>query len=269
MTATRNYQLNSKQVHILKMLYKFRFISGVLLGNYRGDYDQAAANKALNTLVRKGYVDKLYDSSYKLLGKAARYSLAAKSLTYLRDEHGVSEKALHVMYKNKTVSQAFIDHSLDIVSVYLAIRHRYPGIFHIFTRSELADFDYFPNPKPDMYLNRIKHSGSKTNEYIIDILDNPLFFVSKKRLQALVDHFDEGEWEAETENSYPTILLICKDQKLEQKLLDHANKVLDAMGIDEEELTIFTTTLKVMQTSSPGNLAIWTSVYDSTKRIRI
>jgi len=256
----QRYSLNAKQIHVLKLMYKFRFVTSSLLARYKG-ISRIASNKALKILLEQKYIGMHYDRSYKIQGKGAYYYLAPKALTLLKDSHQANEQVLHAMYKNKTVGQDFIDHNLDVYKVYLVLRDSYPGTFHIFTKSELADFTYFPETRPDLYLNRITPVDDLQDQYIVEVFSaTSQPFVMKNRFKALLEHNDSGEWEAEAETDYPTILLVCPKASHEESLQAEIAKALDNAGIDE--LFVYTTTLKALMASNGAQKTIWSDAQD-------
>ncbi len=258
MPDVKDYRLNAKQVHVLKLVYKFRFMTAPLLASYRNDSNSTVTNIALKKLVAKGYLERNYDKSYKFQFRAASYYLLPKAMNLLKTEHEFDPKSLHTMYNNNNLSLSYINRYVDALRIFLAIRQTYPGTFHMFTKTELTKYDYFPDKKPDLCLTRIKPSDKQPNEYLLEILGNDPLFVLKKRINDYIEHFDSGDWEAETENNYPAILLVCSDGKTETKLQEHLSKVFDNTGIDD--LTVLTTTLKALQNSGSQNRAVWTEV---------
>lgn len=256
----RLYKLNDKQIHILKITYKFRFVTSGLLARYKGLSNYSVMNKALAILVERGYLHRKYEDDYRIQGKSASYSLNAKGISYLRDEQAIYEQVLHSYYKNKSVTQTFVDHNLDVFAAYIALRDSYPGTFRIFTKAELAIFDFFPKAKPDIYMNRVKHKDGSQNEFMLDVLSDTQLFVLKKRFTALLEHFESGDWEAESETIYPSILLVCTDAGVERRLQTHIAKVLENAGIDELELKVYTTIIKNLLDSDTIHPAIWSDV---------
>ncbi len=252
--SSHRNNLTPNQIHILKLIHKFRYVSVPLLSKYK-KVQPSAINKSLATLADLGYIGRNYDASYNLQGKAASYYLMPKALLYLRDNYGFNERVLHNMYKDKAASPEFISHSLDAFAIYLALRDSYPDTFHIFTKTELADFDYFMSPRPDLYLNRIKPQDNVQNEFVLELFTNSQFFVIKKRITAIIEHFESGDWEAEAETAYPTVLLVCAEPKAEKRLQHHVAKTLDNEGIDE--LTVYTTNLKTLNASTAATRTIW------------
>ncbi len=257
---THKLRLNQKQWHLLKMCYKFRFVTAALLARYK-KVRVSAVNKSLVVLVDAGYLGRKYDKDYRIQGKGAVYYLTPKSLALLKDLETTEDNVLHAQYKNKTASSAFIDQNLNALSVYLSLRNTYPETFHIFTKPELAAYGYFPLPRPTLYLNRVQRATKQPNEYMLELFPDTQFFVIKKRLDALVEHFDSGDWEAGAETEYPTILLVAPDARTEQKLQDQSVKIFDNSGIDD--LTILTTTLNALKTASQPE--IWSDVNEPGK----
>src|SRR5665213_3675521 len=116
MQTTHKYNpLNPKQLRLLKLIYKFRFITVPLLLEYKGVSSLASLRSALQLLVDQKYLARRYSSRDKLLGKAARYYLAPAALTYLSDEHHMNKAVLHNMYSSKTAGESFISHNLDVM----------------------------------------------------------------------------------------------------------------------------------------------------------
>ncbi len=245
-------KLNSKQVHLLKLLFKFRFASAELLARQK-KVSPRSVNNTLSILMDQGYISRRYDKSYKLLGKPASYFLVSKGLKLLRDEHSLSQKALHLMYKNKSLSQSFVDHNLNVFTACLNLREAYKDTFSIFTKSETAELDYMPEKLPDLYLSRKEPAEDQPNEYLLDIFTDTQFFIIKKRIDAYVEHFESGDW---PNNQYPTILIACQDARTEEKLHKHIQTALDNNYIDEEDLRFMTTSTKSLLDGATKD--IWT-----------
>ena len=262
----RHYNLNAKQIRVLELTYKFRFITSSLLAQYKGLKSRHSAYRRLENLYSQGYLGKRQERNDHFQNKGSRYYLTPKALIYLRDNRRLSEPALHSMYKNKSIGSAFIDHAIDILRAYLSLRSSYPDVFYIFTAAELSSYDYFPSPKPDLYLNRVKYQKG-TNEFMFYLEhDNPSF-VTKKRFDKLLEHFDSGEWEAELGTPYPTILFVLGDSGSERRIQHYITDKLSDAGIDD--LACYTTTVKALLNSQNTNAQILSSVNQPEKLISL
>ena len=254
--------INKTQIHTLKLTFKFRFVTAPLLVSvFKIKKSRQSVYQTLEILLAQDYVGKLYDSSYRIMGKQARYYLRPKAVRLLSDELKLDDRALAATYKNRSLSTSFISRTLDAVKVYVSLTGSYPETFRIFARSELSRSDYFPSPKPDLYLKRIKPIKNRTREYMLDVFtDTPLFAI-RKRIDAYTEHFDEGEWEAATDRDYPVILILARDEAQERQLRRYIARRLDSEGLDGE-LTFYTASLRALLDTKNQELAIWRDVME-------
>lgn len=238
-TTSRHNKLNSKQIQLLKLLYKFRYLNSPLLAQYK-NINQSSARRSLKVLYDQKYINRRYSKEYKLIGKAPSYFLAPKAITLLKSNYQMNPVVLQNMYKSKSLTDSFIDHNLDILNAYIGIRDSYLDTFNIFTKNELTDYDYFPSDKSDLYLHRIKVSATKPNDYLLCIYTDTAVYFIKKKVSSYIDHFDSNIWQDKTGTNYPTILIACPNSVSENNLRVNLIKILDNMGIDN--LNIYTTT---------------------------
>ena len=258
--STIHNPLNSKQLHILKLVHKFRFITAPLLTQYKNLKSRQAMYATLELLAKQEYLSKRIDKSIAFQNKGASYFLAPKAFKVLRETHSADEKSLHAMYNNKRVAESFVDHFIEIIRFYLVLRDSYPGTFHLFTYSELFKYGELPaDPRPDLYLNCIAAKGDPKQYILYSFTDKRLFAI-KKDFDALIEHFDSGDWEAESETDYPTVLLVCADSRAEESVRRYIAAKLDNTGIDD--LEVLTTSSKGLLNSNRANRAIWSDVLE-------
>jgi hypothetical protein len=211
-------------------------------------------------------VDRKYDNTFRIERKSAYYYLTKDGMRYLRENFSVDERAIHTMYKNASVSETYAQHCLDIFRAYLSLHTKYPETFTIHTRPEVLEFDHMPDPTPDLSLDRSNVYDSGTYEYLLDILTNTQFFIIKKRIDLYVKHFDDGEW---TKGAYPTVLIVCDNSNVEDKIARYVQKQLDDNYIDERVLVFKTTTKKALFDSDHTNRAIWSTTAHPQKTINL
>jgi DNA-binding MarR family transcriptional regulator len=240
------YSLNQKQLHILMLIYKFRFITIPLLTNYK-NLKSNSLQRNLDILLKEKYVYKRFNLTYKIDRKPAIYWLTAKGVAVFKDDPRFNPSVLHSYYKNKSLSDEFIQHNLDTFTVYNAIKNTHKDKFEMFTKQEITHFTDFPEAKPDIYLR-----GPK--EYFIVLAHDMQTFILKKRLKEYIVHSEEIGWGS---GNYPTLLFILKTHANETRFLYFAGNLLDGAGIDPDELPIAVTTLKaISQTAHISE--IWT-----------
>jgi predicted transcriptional regulator len=254
--VTRRNKLNDNQIKLLKLLYKFRFVTAELVAEHKA-IRRSAVNNSFSILLDQELIARRYDNSYKLQGKGATYYLTPKAVRLLRDSYKLNETTSRTMLKNKRLSEVFVKHNLTIMAAYLNLRGTYPDIFNVFSKSELGDLDYFPEPKPDLYLSRKKPGGNAHNEYMLDIFSDNRLFIIKKRIDVYIDHYDSGDW---GEEEYPTILLVCPDSRTEQRTQKYVESLL-------EDFDLLTTTKDALLNKHTKETAIWTDVFNPEELI--
>jgi len=253
------YALNKKQIHTLTMLFKFRFVTGSLLSSYKGLKRPDSLNQTFKILIAQDYVAKFQPTNDPFHTKGARYYLTPKAIKLLIKEHNIPEYSLRPQRRNNKLTEEFIDHHVEIMRAYIVLRDRYDEEFQIFTRSELAGHDYFPKPKPDMFLRREKRKKNSPDRYMLDICITVPLFIIKKRIKALIQHYDSGDWSDETNTDYPALLLVCKDNRIASSLWRYIRNILEDAGMDEE-LFFSTTTMEELLNLKKHKGEIWRKV---------
>lgn len=254
MSAGRGkYKLNSKQLRLLGLLYKFRFVTVPLLTEYLG-LKSNSVTRSLKVLQEQEYIGCKYEPSWRIDRKPAVYYLDKKALNLLKDDPENDPRILHAYYKNKGLNEETRGHYLDTLAAYNALRATHNDSYYMFTKSELASFEDFPDNKPDLYLRKADNSS----EYFITLAHDVQPFLTRKRMAEYIEHSEEEGWSS---GRYPGLLFVLKTGSHERQLLEHAEKVLDSAGIHNEELPIGTTTIKAL-TQKPYTAAIWTFVGD-------
>jgi hypothetical protein len=211
-------KLNAEQLEVLELLYKFRFGSNDLIAQYFGKKDRSFVFKRLSILLEQGLIGKRFDSSYRIQGKPAAYYLTPAGARVLQGQH---EEAINIkaIYKDKTVSDQFVRHSLDLLVVYNQLKAQYGDRFKFFTRANLnrEQFDYFPQPLPDAYI-RLRLGGEEKQFFLDMFYDDQPFFAAARKIKRHVEYAESGEWD-ETGTNLPAALIVCESVGLQKRLL--------------------------------------------------
>ncbi|HEX7963049.1 MAG TPA: replication-relaxation family protein [Candidatus Saccharimonadales bacterium] len=255
----------SKQLAVLKLLYRFRFGTTDLLARALELKDGRYIHTRLEALVGQEYVGKNYDSTYKLEGKPATYYLLPKAFAALKKQHKatgkeLSGKTLRNAYKDKEASNEFIARKLAVFAIYDRLRATHGANLKFWTKDQL-NFDkyaYFPKPMPDVYLT-ILPEGIRPRErcFFLNYLDDDTpFFVHVRRLQKYIEYVQAEEWEDTTSSKLRGVLLVCESTGL----LKRIRKKL-AQVIDEDEIPRFCyTTLQALKDSTKEDDEVWQMV---------
>ena len=239
--------LNSNQVRLLKVIFKFRFVSVPLLSEYLGK-DKSTVYEQLLVLSSQGYIAKNYDSSYRLPPRPATYALAAKGIKYLRDSTDLGQTALRNMYKNKVARESLVQMSLRNFELCLKLERQCPDTFEIFTKSEFSQYDQFLRPSSDLWLRRKQKQQDKPDSYLVEFIDVGTFsWILRKRIQAHQDFFDEQDAEV-----YPYVLFVTGNDSTERRI----QRMLENCFADFE---FYTTTAERLATDT---IKIWRQVFE-------
>lgn len=243
-----HYNLNATQQHILTLLYKFRYTTIPLLTKYK-NLKSNSLQRNLDILLKKEYIGRKFEPLFKIDRKPAIYFLSAKGVALLNGDSRFNSSVLHSFYKNKSLSQAFMQHSIDTLAIFNALKQDYGDTYQMFTRQELAEFDELPEAKPDLYLR-----GG--HEYFVTLAHDVQPYLIRKRLAEYIEHSEEEGWSG---GVYPALLFVFADSNNEVRFLDFAKSALESAGIDTDELIIATTTMKAL-TMPLREIKIWTYI---------
>ncbi len=246
-------QLNDGQLEILELLYRFRFGSRELIVESLGKYGSDMFRR-LRVLEEQGFVGKHFASSYRLQGKPAAYYLLPKGGRVLKERQLAEDKALKLIYKDKTASEQFIGRSLTLFEMSLQLQACYGETLGYTSKSELAParFDYFPQPLPDAYIGLEEENLQR--DYLLEYFEfaRPLV-VMVGRVKRLLEYADSNQWEAATKDELPAILLVC-DTPTQQKRLQ--KRLAGMPAVDRADTPIYTTTRSAVATITDDD-RIW------------
>jgi hypothetical protein len=247
--------LNNQQAFTLYLLYRFRFATNEQLTRYRHQSNTALTYSRLRILAEQGLIDKRYDKTYKLRGRPAAYYLTPKGARSLKSTAYASrmhDRAIKAFYKNKTVSETYIDHSLNIVETCIKLQELYgDAVGGAFTRTELLPHPIFPKWKPDILL-RLKHETGDVH-FFLDVFDDTQpFFVHVRKVRSYIEYASGGEWPTNT--AFPPLLAICSDTHAERKLRRQIRKALYESW---ENILYATTTRETFNHASAEEHVIW------------
>ena len=146
--------LKKGQIDILEGLYGCRFCSCKLLADRLGITSGSNLHEKLNVLMKHGFVDRRYDKSFRLRGMPAAYYVTPKGLRQLQLIHGrerITDAIVKAGYRDRVVSQAFVNHAVSVYMYTNQLRHRYP-LLEVLLRREMMLCSYVPANPPDAFL---------------------------------------------------------------------------------------------------------------------
>lgn len=256
--------LNATQLAILHELYRFRIGTTHLLSTALQTTNKNLLNRKLTVLLEQNYIARIYDPSYRLSHKHASFFLTAKGVKELKNtpESNYSPRVLANIKRLKHPSDKFVEHALGVFEACNLIKARIGDNARLFTKSELADFEYFPEQRPDTFIRLKTVHGEQ--QFILEYLEtNTPFRVILGKLKSYIKYSDEGEWEV-TNSPLPPVLLVCDSAVLEKRVQKYGMTAIEEA--DDEVLRFFTSNLPALQAQAK---LLWTSLQDLDEKLEL
>lgn len=247
-------RLTNQQQRLLKLVYKFRFITAPLLAKLltiRHDttYD------SLRTLHKLELLERVYKESWRIDRRPAYYYLSKKGVTTVKKLLELNDNAVNSLYNDSKASPDFIQECLNNLVCYIAIKKHLPTDSVIRTKTEINRFKVFPKQRPELY---VKTPGGN-EAFIIIVPDKLPYFVNKRR-DEYIEHSEEEGWRG----TYPIMAYVFKDSRSKLGFLYKAQKKLEELGYDENEISIIATDIKqLVNGDNPG----WSNAFNPTKYV--
>lgn len=258
--------LNSDQLKLLQYLCKYRFSSSQHIALYFNKPSGKYVQNRLKILEDQGLVAKRYDKSYKLKGQPAAYYLLPKAARLLKAQNpdNITDQGIKNRYKDKTASDSFINHCLNVCGSYLHLKTIYGADLKSFTSHDirLNGFDNYPRWLPDVMMTL--PGGAEDNGHIkrffLDYFEATTpFFVLVRRVKSYLTYAESEDWGVDT--PLPTILFITETPAIQKRLRKRIHKQLDEAW-DEEAALFYTTTKDQLFQSHVSSEPIWQAATD-------
>ncbi len=253
-------KLNTEQLEVLELLYKFRFGTNDLLAQYFGKKDRSFVYKRMAILLEQGLIGKRFEPNYRLQGKPAAYYLTPEGARKLQ-VLGNIDLNVRAIYKDKTVSEQFVSSSLELFAIYNQLKAQYGSGLKFFTKATMnhEQYDYFPHPLPDAYI-RLDDKHFFLNVFY----DNEPHFVAQRKIKQYIKYDEDGDW-AVTETSLPTLLIVCESSRLAKRVQKYIAKASDDMWPDSEVMYAFTTRDGLFS----NDLAVWQQADEPEEKLTL
>lgn len=245
----KDQKLTGQQQRVLKLLFKFRFVSAGLLADVMG-IRRASVYEVLEQLINKGLATKVYKPAFRIDRKPAYYYLNKTGVTTVRKLMDVKESVVHALYKNDEMTDEFVNHSMKLTQCYIAIIRHLPTGTEIFSKAEINRYRQFPKNRPDLYIRT-----PDGQEAVVVLVDDKPAYITRKRLDEILTHSENEGWSGD----YPRICFVLKDNSSRFSFLYTTNKKLEGMGMDEDELPIRAVALPLLTVE---NAHAWSSPHN-------
>ena len=251
--------LNKQQVRTLHLLYWYRFCTARQLAHsFKKPSPKAIQNK-LQILEKQQLIGKRYDKSYRLVGRPAEYYITPKGARALEkaQPNTTNQWVTKSLYKNKTVSDDFLKHTIAVTDASQRFRAIYGDKVVILTKCYMVQFDYYPTWTPDLHIKILAKGETPTKHYFVDMWDGTKpFFVSVRKTRNYVNFKESSDWD--DDEQFPAMLAICETTQLQGKLNRQMKRILNDTWHDE--LIFATTTRQLLTEATKPTDKIWSRI---------
>lgn len=258
--ADKRSALKPGQITILELLYKYRFGSRQLVAESLSIKAGSSLHEKINVLIKHGLVGKRLDPKQRMANIPAAYYLTPtglRTLQALPNHEYITDAVIKSSYKDVSVGQPFISHTLEVYRFVNALSHQYPGL-KAYLRRDMARYSYFPENPPDAFLSL--KTGEVTRLFFLDVIaESTPRYIIERRVAGYGTFFDEGSWDV-TGSEPPMLLFITEKGTTETRTRHGAQAALRRLDLDEE-IEVYTTTYgALINLTEPTS--IWTSMED-------
>ena len=207
-------QTTPKQLNILLLLYRFRFLNRIQIQKLLNHKDPRRINTWLKDLTTRNIIGRKYSTKLLANTKPAIYHLATKSRAILLAQPDINEKLLKRVYREKTRSDKLINHCLLVADLYFLLDKQTQTNktkLHFYTKTDLVTHYYLPYKRPDAYI--AIESRRQTKRYFLEIIDEgtPRFMIRSK-INQYIEYFQANTWQNRTDHPNPTMLFVCPEE---------------------------------------------------------
>src|SRR5665213_3038168 len=138
-------KITNKQVEILELLYRYRFLNHIQIQTLLGHKDRKTINLWLKDLREKQCVEWIYSDHFLEKTKPAIYYLSSNGIRNLKTLQGDDDSAvyqpeeLHKRYKEGERSRIFIDRSILVAGCCVALEVQSGNSYTCITESDYLD----------------------------------------------------------------------------------------------------------------------------------
>lgn len=241
---TQTAKLKDRQLQILMLLYRFRFLNRTQIQKLLNHKNHTLVIHWLNELVKTKHI--VSEFKRQLGNVPSVYFLGTNGRKELLNRTDIKQKLLKRVYQEKKASSSFKNHSMAVADVYLSLLtlvKKNNAKLSFYTTVDLTDLKYLPLPHPDAFFSIQQKVFTK--RYFLDVF-NPQ--VSEKwlykRVKQYFKYYEEQYWQDHNKNQFPEIIFVCFDEKTKKTLIKYIKKSLDY----EENINFSLTSVEEIKT---------------------
>lgn len=201
--------ITKKQQEIITQIFRFRFLDRVQIQKLLNHKDYKTINLWLKDLTEKQYITKLYRSTQN--SKPSIYYMAKNGIIFIRKNTVNDSKYMQKYHLENKRSDGFITKQQLLADIYLDLKTRSNDevIFEMQLKSDYKNEpigEILSDLMPEAY---IEQKFTEEKSYFLEVFQDLPTERIRQRIKRYLFFLQSNEWEAETEKSLPTTLIIC------------------------------------------------------------
>lgn len=246
-------KITDKEREIINLISKFRFLNSIHIQKALGHKYHNRVNNWLKDLLDKELICKIEDK--KDITKPPIYCLSQKAKYILIEDGNINKNFLKWLYKEKDRDETFIEHHLSLADIYIFFlsKQKKNTTLNFFNKHELRTYKFFPEDLPDAYIST--KTNETSNRYFLNLFEEYTpKWVLRKKVKDYISYFEEGNWQSNTKEKFPKILLVSPDENTKKHLSFFIKSKINIF----EDLSFYLTTKNKLQDTNIEN--IWGKV---------
>jgi hypothetical protein len=256
---TKLPNITKTQHTIISLLFRFRFLDRTQIQKILNHKDYKTINDWLRDLSEKEYIGHIYPLGYPNHKKPV-YFLIKNGIALVKAENSGNAVIAQKLYREKDRSKSFIDSCQLLADIYLDLLSRNTADVD-FKMSVKNDYEnhalgeMLKDISPKAFIEQT--ANDETNQYFLEIFINCPKELLRMRIKRYISYYESSEWEPETGNPFPTVLIICPDDEIFAYVRRYTKTKIALL--DEPDLNIQLTEIsKVKEFGITGD--VWTKL---------
>jgi len=248
-TKLQTILITPQQQQILSLIYRFRFLDRQQIQQFMNHKNHKRILLWLNDLNEKKLIKTVETKSVIHNAKAKIYYLTKNVIPILASQDIIDKSLLQKLYREDDRSANFVNQCQLVAKIYLDLQNLATknDSYRMYVRSDYPNHEFSPllsELSPHAYIEQTK--AGKTKCCFLEILPDIPLERLRLRIKKYLSFYQNSEWEVETNQPFPNVLIVCPNQNLSLTLAAYVQRKIYQM--DEPDLVInFTTTDKVKE----------------------
>jgi ribosomal protein S8 len=248
-TKLQTIPITPQQQQILSLIYRFRFLDRTQIQQFMNHKNHKRILLWLNDLNEKKLIKTVEAKTIIHDAKAKIYYLTKNAIPILMAQDIADKSLLQKLYREDDRSPNFVNQCQLIAKIYLDLQNLTTKNYRylVYVKNDYSNHEFatlLSELSPHAYIEQTK--AGKTKCCFLEILPDIPLERLRLRIKKYLSFYQNSEWEVETNQPFPNVLIVCPSENLSLTLAAYVKRKIYQM--DEPDLVInFTTTNKVKE----------------------